>query len=96
MSGNYRDLPWRSVISARYTWAKTTSDVPIGQTALNTGAVYNATLPDANNFNGENINQSFQLAWTATPAANWETRVYYYWTKLQNNSEVITYGNAPT
>ena len=25
LTGNYRDLPWRSVISARYTWAKTES-----------------------------------------------------------------------
>ncbi len=29
LSGNYRDLPWQSVISARYTYAKTTSDTPI-------------------------------------------------------------------
>jgi hypothetical protein len=26
VSGNYRDLPWRSVISARYTWAQTKSE----------------------------------------------------------------------
>jgi len=95
VSGNYRDLPWRSVISARYTWAKTTSDTPLALTALNTGGVYNNTLPDSNNFNGEKINQSFALAWTATPFANFDTRVYYYWTKLQNNSEVIEFGNAP-
>jgi hypothetical protein len=95
-SGNYRDLPWNSVISARYTWAKTTSDFPVGLTALNTGGVYNSTLPDATNYNGENINQSFALSWTATPAANFNTRVYYYWTKLQNNSDVIEFGNAPT
>ncbi len=102
VSGNYRDLPWRSVISARYTWAKTTSDIPLAATALNANptagqpGVYAATLADASNFNGENINQSFQLAWTATPVANLDTRVYYYWTKLQNNSDVIEYGNAPT
>src|SRR4030095_4154897 len=95
VSGNYRDLPWRSVISARYTWAKTTSDFPVGLTALDSGGVYNNTLPDSSNFNGEKINQSFQLSWTATPATNWETRVYYYWTKLQNKSDVITFGNAP-
>ena len=39
LSGNYRDLPWRSVVSARYTWSKTTSDFALGQTALNTGRV---------------------------------------------------------
>jgi outer membrane protein OmpA-like peptidoglycan-associated protein len=96
VSGNYRDLPWRSVISARYTWAKTTSDVPIGLTALDSGGVYNLTLPNQSSFNGENVQQSFAVAWTATPLANWDTRVYYYWTKLQNNSDEIVFGNAPT
>src|SRR4030095_13162717 len=43
LSGNYRDLPWRSVISARYTWAKTTSNVGIGLTALDSGGTYNPT-----------------------------------------------------
>ena len=45
-SGNYRDLPWQSVISARYTYAKTTSDTPIALTALNTDGVFGNTLPD--------------------------------------------------
>ena len=96
VSGNYRDLPWQSVISARYTWAKTTSDTPLGLIALNTDGIYNNTLPDTTNFNGENVNQSFQLAWTATPAANFNTRVYYNWTKLDNKSDLIEFGNAPT
>ncbi|MEO8303643.1 MAG: OmpA family protein [Betaproteobacteria bacterium] len=95
-SGNYRDLPWHSVISARYTWAKTTSDTPLALTALNTNGVYNNTLPDTTNFNGENINQSFALAWTAMPGANFNTRAYYYWTKLDNKSDLVEYGNAPT
>ena len=95
LSGNYRDLPWKSVVSARYTWAKTTSDVPLSTTALNTGAIYAPTLPHESNFDGEHVNQSFALSWTAQPAAGWDTRVYYYWTKLQNNSTVVDFGNAP-
>ena len=95
ISGNYRDLPWRSVISARYTWARTTSDTPLATTALNTNGVFNNTLPDEPNFNGEKINQSFQLSWTAAPAANWNTRVYYHWTKLDNKSDHVEFGNAP-
>ena len=96
LTGNYRDLPWRSVISARYTWAKTTSDANLGQLALNTGPTYAPTRPDSDNFSGENINQSFALSWTATPATNVDSRVYYYWTKLTNKSEIVDYGNAPT
>ena len=96
LTGNYRDLPWKSVVSARYTWAKTTSDTALAPFALNTGAVYNATLPDASNFKGEHINQSFALAWTAQPVNKVDTRVYYNWTKLQNKSDLVEYGNAPT
>jgi len=96
LSGNYRDLPWRSVVSARYTWSKTTSDFGLAQNALNTGAIYAPTLPQEGGFNGENINQSFALSWTAVPTTNVDTRVYYYWTKLENNSTIVEYGNAPT
>ena len=96
LTGNYRDLPWKSVISARYTYAKTTSDVSLAPFALNGSNVYNSTLADQGNFSGENVNQSFALAWTAVPVTSVETRVYYYWTKLQNHSDEIQYGNAPT
>ena len=95
LTGNYRDLPWNSVVSARYTWAKTTSNVNLAQTALNTGGVYSSTLPSENTFNGEHVNQSLALAWTASPASTVNTRVYYYWTKLQNKSDVVEYGKYP-
>jgi outer membrane protein OmpA-like peptidoglycan-associated protein len=94
-TASYRDLPWRSVISARYTWAETKSSINVGQNALDSGGVYSPTLPDSNTFNGKYVNQSFALGWTAVPATNVETRAYYYWTKLANESDVITYGNAP-
>ena len=95
LSGNYRDLPWRSVISARYTWSKTTSDVGLGLTALDSGGIYNPTSPNTGSFNGEHVNQSLALAWTAVPAKNVDTRVFYYWTKLENNSTQVRFGNAP-
>jgi outer membrane protein OmpA-like peptidoglycan-associated protein len=98
-TGNYRDLPWHSVVSARYTWAKTTSNVSLATTQLNSNPTVpanNLTLPNQGTFNGENVNQSFALGWTAHPGNNVDTRVYYYWTKLQNNSSDIVYGDEPT
>src|SRR5664279_5700040 len=95
-TGNYRDLPWHSVISARYTWAETTSNVNLGQSALNGNNIYSPSLPNQSSFNGDNVNQSFALGWTAMPVSNVDTRAYYYWTKLANKSDEITYGNAPT
>jgi len=67
LTGNYRDLPWHSVISARYTWAETKSNANLGLSALNGNNVYNATLPDSNTFNGDNVNQSFALAGRPVP-----------------------------
>ncbi len=97
LTGNYRDLPWRSVVSARYTYAKTTADANLAPYALNTGPALVPTIADENNFHGENINQSLALAWTAQPGSGCvDTRVYYYWTKLQNKSDLVEYGNAPT
>ncbi len=95
-TASYRDLPWRSVISARYTWAETKSDFGLAPLALNTGSTYAATLPQESSFNGQNTNQSFALSWTAVPMTNVDTRVYYYWSKLENGSDVVEFGNAPT
>ncbi|HXX82802.1 MAG TPA: MtrB/PioB family outer membrane beta-barrel protein [Casimicrobiaceae bacterium] len=98
-TANWRDLPWNSVIAARYTWSKTTDNVGIPMSQLNsfpTVAASNLTLPDTTTFNGENVNQSFALGWTAHPINTVDTRVFYYWTKLQNNSSDIVFGNTPT
>ena len=83
---------------ARYTWSKTTSNVGIPATQLNsfpTVPANNLTLPDQGTFNGENVNQAFALGWTAHPINTVDTRVYYYWTKLENKSSDITFGNSP-
>jgi outer membrane protein OmpA-like peptidoglycan-associated protein len=98
VTGNYRDLPWKSVLSARYTWSKTTSDINLPTSAINSNplnAANNQTLPSQPTFNGEHVNQALALAWTAVPATNFDTRVFYYWTKLLNNSSNIMYGNYP-
>ena len=52
LTGNYRDLPWKSVLSARYTWAKTTSDSDLAPYALNTGPTYRPTLASEEQFQG--------------------------------------------
>ncbi len=52
LTGNYRDLPWKSVLSARYTWAKTTSDSDLAPYALNTGPTYAPTLASEEQFQG--------------------------------------------
>ena len=96
VTGNYRDLPWHSVLSARYTYAKTTSNTDLGQFALGgPPATYFPTMPNESSFHGDHKDQSLALAWTATPITNVDTRVFYYWTKRENNSDEVVYGNAP-
>ena len=89
LNGNYATCRgtrrWR-----RYTWAKTTSDVDLGQTVLNAVGVFTPLLPDTATFNGER-SQSFTLAWTAMPVTNVDTRVFYNWTKLDNDSTLVTF-----
>src|SRR5215470_13474800 len=97
-TANWRGLPWNSVIAARYSWAQTTSNVNIQQSQLNSFPLVpasNVTLPSENVFNGKNVNQAFALGWTAHPVNNVDTRVFYYWTKLQNKSDDIVFGNTP-
>ena len=99
-TGNYRDLPWRSVISARYTWAETKSNTDLGQFALErrpprlpsttrrfrTKAASTARTPTSRSRCRGRRHRSTTV----------DTRVYYYWTKLANGSDVVEYGNAPT
>ena len=98
-TANWRNLPWNSVISARYTWAQTTSNFGVPFSQLNsfpTVPANNLTLPSDSVFHGQNVNQSFALGWTAHPITDVDTRAYYYWTKRQNKSSDIEFGNAPT
>jgi MtrB/PioB family decaheme-associated outer membrane protein len=100
-TGTYRALPWNSTLSARYTWAKTTSDVDLAaqQLSITTGTTVSAYLPtnpNVSTFNGEHVDQTFQLAWTAIPVANVDTRVYYFWTKKENNSTEVVFTPAAT
>ncbi len=99
LTGNYRGLPWNSVISARYTYSQTTSNVGLATTQLNSATpatAYQPTYPSEGTFNGKNVNQSFALGWTANPVANVDSRFYYYWTKLDGKSDQVEYGDAPT
>ena len=97
-----RQLPRPAValgdLGALHLGARPPATRPSRTTALNSATVpaNNRTYPSAEHFNGENINQSFALSGRRTPMANVDSRVYYYWTKLQNNSDLVEYGNAPT
>ena len=93
-NGVLRDLPYGSTLSARYTWSLTTNDTSVPQFALNTGGVYVPTLPNNSTFDGDLVNQTFSLSLTSTPIKNLDTKIYYNWYDLDNNSTHVTFDAA--
>ena len=93
-NGVLRDLPYGSTLSARYTWSKTTNDTSVPPLALDSGGIYVPTLPDNSTFNGDLINQTISLSLTSTPAKNLDTKIYYNFYDLNNNSTNITFNAA--
>jgi len=96
LNGVLRDLPLASNLSARYTYAKTTDDGPVPLAALTSGSssgtgVYVPTLPNTNQFNGEFITQTFSVSLNSTPIKNLDTKIYYNWNRLENNSTEIVF-----
>jgi len=94
LNGVWRDLPYASTLSARYTWSKTTNDGPLAPFALNSGGTYVPTLPNTDQFQGDLKNQTFSIALNSTPAKNFDTKIYYNWYKLDNESTEVQFAAA--
>jgi MtrB/PioB family decaheme-associated outer membrane protein len=93
LNGVVRDLPMTSTLAARYTWSRTTNDQPVPMLAL-TSSGYGPTLPNVDTFNGELTNQTFSLSLTSAPVKNLDTKLYYNWYKLDNESTPIVFAAA--
>ena len=95
-NGSLRNLPLRSTISARFTYAMTENSVDLATRALNgTNGAYSPTNPNVLNFEGKQENTTFALSWTAVPTATVDTKVYYNYYDRSNESPTVIY-NAPT
>jgi hypothetical protein len=67
---------------------------PLGLTALDTGGVFNPRCPDQPISTARrSISRSRSRG--RDPGVKLNTRAYYYWTKLDNKSDHIEFGNAP-
>lgn len=94
LNGVVRDLPWKSTFAARYTWDKTTSDVTIYDTVAGGSAgsgSYINVQPETPTFNGDEKRQTLTLGWSATPMKGLDTRAYYNWQKMSNNSTDVVF-----
>ena len=64
---------------------------PPGVGYLFTQPFDSATNQNLTNFSGDNKRTTANVAWNASPMAQLDTRVYYDYYKLQNNSTVVSY-----
>jgi MtrB/PioB family decaheme-associated outer membrane protein len=100
VNGMIKDLPLGSTFSARYTYAKTTSDSPVALMALTAGStsgtgVYVPTMPNQTQFNGDFVNQTLALSLTSAPVKDLSTKVYYNFNKLDNDSTQLSFTPGP-
>jgi len=91
LNATWRQLPWNSSLAFRYTWDQTKSDLTIGQNILNGVGIFTPVLPNTPVFNGDEKRQTFTAGWYATPVTNLETRAYFNWQKMNNDSTPVTF-----
>ncbi len=94
INGNIRGLPADSTLAARYTTQKLTSDVTMLQNMLSTGATNPATNPSDPTFHGDHQHNTFSISLASRPAAAVDTKVYWNWDKLKNESTEMTFNPA--
>ena len=92
LNGVIRALPMNSTLAARYTWDKTTSDVSIYSSVLASATgTYLDTMPNTPTFNGDEKRQTFTLGWSATPVKDLDTKAYFNWQKMSNDSTDVIF-----
>ncbi len=99
-NGTMRGLPLGSTFAARYTWSKTTDNTDLAGQALTAGAggsgtgAYVPTLPNTSQFHGEFVDQTFSASLASHPAKTVDTKVYYNWHNLDNNSTRVEFAGG--
>jgi MtrB/PioB family decaheme-associated outer membrane protein len=94
LNGNLRGLPADSTLSGRITWSTLESNVAMQPTMLSTGGANPVTNPSDPTFKGDHNHQTLGLALASRPGRNVDTRVYFNYDKLKNDSTHMTF-NPP-
>ncbi|HEY5900774.1 MAG TPA: MtrB/PioB family outer membrane beta-barrel protein [Burkholderiales bacterium] len=98
INGNIRGLPVDSTLAARYTNQKTTSDVTMLQNILSTPASGGnpATNPSEPSFKGDHRHTTWSLSLASRPTAAVDTKVYWNYDKLKNESTEMIFNPSTT
>src|SRR6266511_3239488 len=98
-NATFRQLPMSSTFAARYTWMKVESDANLATSLLGAVVAGSPTLvptqPSEDSFHGKVTNQTFTAALASVPMANLDTRIYYNFSRRNNEStEAEFFGNV--
>ena len=92
LNGNLRQLPANSVLAGRMTYSKTTDNVGMLPNMLAAAVgVTNATNASSAGFAGEIVNKTMSLSLNSQPMRGVDTKVYWNWSRKDNNSTQMTF-----
>lgn len=94
LNGNIRGLAMDSTLAGRFTYTTLTSDVAMQQTMLNTGGTNPATNPSDATFKGDHKRETLGLSLASRPSRQLDTRLYYNYDKLKNDSTEMSFNPA--
>jgi len=94
VNGNLRQLPMASTLAARYTFSTLKNDVTMLQNMLSTGSTTPATNPSDATFRGEHKRTTFQVSLASRPARSLDTKLFWNYDKLKNDSTDVTFNPA--
>lgn len=90
-NGNVRGLPMGSTLAGRVTYSKITNDVSVLPTMLSTLGTTPSTAASTPLFQGEIVNTTGAASLNSHPLTNLDTRLYYSYSRKDNNSTQITF-----
>ena len=94
LNGNVRGLALDSTLAGRITYQTLESNVTMQPTMLSTGATNPVTNPSDAAFKGDHKHQTIGLSLSSRPSRALDTRLYYNYDKLKNDSTHMTF-NPP-
>jgi hypothetical protein len=101
-NATFRQLPYSSTAALRYTWQEVKSDasflsqVLAGTAGTPAAPVFSPVGATEDSFHGKHNFQTFTAALASVPMQNLDTRLYYNYYRLKNESNDLEFfGNAP-
>ena len=95
-NGVLKQLPMSSTLSGRFSYSKTTNNIPVLRNTLDTGATNPSTGADRTSFDGNILHKTASLSLHTNPTRELDSRVYWNWFRKENKSSIVTFTPAAT